>query len=225
MQEYPYTTPVIMTDAIFSLYGGQSGTSSAEQRQIAYLQAEEQMTEHLKSFLIPTIITGTHFWAGGNPIRLEYGHILGVVQVTVSSYNWANSCTIETVTGCHALRGNGEYGLLDVHALSSCSGWRNIMGLPYNVEVVYESGLSTGTSNGPMMLQALTLAAQINLNEIDVSLSNEGTADIGITEFTNQKYSEKRMQMVHTTFGNSPVAQRIARLVKKYRARVTIGLH
>lgn len=223
MQEYPYNTPVVMTDAIFSLYGGQSGTSSAEQRQIAYLMAEEQMTEYLHSFLVPTTITGSYFWAGGNPLRLEYGHILGVVQVSVSGQG--NSCTIETVTGCHMVRGNGEYGLIDVYALSNCQGWRSILGLPYTVEVVYESGLSTGTSNGPMMLQALTMAAQINLNEIDVSLSNEGTADIGITDFTNQKYSEKRMQMLHTVFGNSAVAQRIARLVRKYKSHPSIGLH
>jgi len=225
MVEYPYFAPVVMTENIFLLYGGQTGTSSSAQRNIAFWLAEEQLTEYLNSFLIPTVVTGTYFWKGGNPIRLDYGHIIQVQSVSVISHDWSNSCTVDTVTGCHAVRGNGEYGLIDVSYFMQCGGCQAILGLPYNVQVAYESGLQTGTSNQPSMLQALTLAAQINLNELDVSLSNEGTADIGITDFTNHKYSEKRMQLLHTVFGNSPVANRIARLVRKYKSRPSIGFH
>ena len=226
MQDYPYYSPVVLTDTNFILHGGQTGTSSQAQRDIAYLLAEEQMTEYLGAFLIPTVVTGTYFWRGGNPIMLDYGHIISVNQVTISSPDWCNSCTIETVTGCHAVRGNGQYGLIDISYLSNCGGCSSILGLyPYNVQVVYESGFQTGTSNQPSILSALTLAAQVNLNEIDVSLSNEGTADIGIKSFSNMKYSEIRMQMLHTAFGNSAIAQRIARLVRKYRSRPSIGLH
>lgn len=226
MQDYPYYSPVVLTDKNFLLHGGQTGTSSQAQRDIAYLLAEEQMTEYLGAFLVPTVVTGTYFWRGGNPIMLDYGHIISVNRVTAISVDCGNSCAIDTVTGCHAVRGDGQYGLIDVTALMSCGGCGSILGLyPYNVQVVYESGFHTGTSNQPSMLSALTLAAQINLNEIDVSLSNEGTADIGIKDFTNQKYSETRMQMIHTAFGNSAVAQRIARLVRKYKSRPSIGFH
>lgn len=226
MQEYPYNNPLILTDALFLLFGGAVGTSTPPQRQMAYRLAEEQMTEYLGSFLVPTIITGTYFWKDGNPIMLDYGHIIQVNRVGVFSPDWHNGCTVDTVTGCHATRGDGQYGLIDVAAIVNCGGCGSIVGLyPYNVHVVYESGLQTGTSNQPAMLSALTLAAQINLNEMDISLSNEGTADIGIKDFTNMKYSETRMQMIHTAFGNSAVAQRIARLVRKYRSRPSIGFH
>ncbi len=225
MVMYPYNSVIVLTDDNFLLYGGQTGTSSPAQRNVAYLLAEEQMTDYLQAFLVPTVITGTYFWKGGNLLRLDYGHINQVQQVSIYSVDWSNSCTVDTATGCHAVRGNGEYGLIDVAYFTSCGGCSSIFGLPYNIQVVYDSGLQTGTSNQPAMLQALTLAAQINLNEIDVSLSNEGTADIGITDFTNQKYSEKRMKMFNTVFGNSPVAMRIARLVRKYRSKPTIGLH
>ena len=225
MPQFPFSTPRVLTDSIFLLYGGLTGTASTAQRQIAYGLAEEQMTEYLNAFLIPTVITGT-FWANThNPIKLDYGHLIAVNRVTVSSVDGGDSCSVDTVTGCHAVRGDGQYGIIDIAYLTNCGGCDAIIGLPYNIEIAYESGLQTGTSNQPSMLQALTLAAQINLNEIDVSLSNEGTADIGITQFTNQKYSEVRMKLGNTAFGNSPTANRVARLVRKYRSRPSIGLH
>lgn len=225
MQQYPYSSPIILDDSKFLLYGGQTGTSSQAQRNIAYGLAEEQMTEHLNAFLAPTVTTGTYFYKSGNPIVLDYGWITSVKRVTISSVDGGNSCSVDTVTGCHAIRGDGKYGYLDISYLTTCGGCSGLVSPPYNVQVAYESGLQTGTSNQPAVLQALVIAAQINLNEIDVSLSNEGTADIGITEFTNQKYSEIRAKLGNTAFGNSAMANRVARLVKKYRVRPSIGFH
>lgn len=225
MPEYIYTSPQILTDQIFLLYGGLTGTSSTEQREIAYTLAEEQMVDYLASYLTPTIVTGTFFWKDTNPLNLDYGNIMAVYRVTVNSSDWSNGCEMETVTGCHAVR-NAQYGYLDVSALLGCGGCSHIVGLPpYTVTVVYQSGMATGTYGGKAMLQALTLAAQINLNEIDVSLSNEGTADIGIKQFSNQRYQEIRAKMGTTTFGNSAVANRVARLVRKYRTKPAIGFH
>jgi len=224
MQPYPYTSPTILTDANFILYGGHTGTSSVAQRQAAYLLAEEQMVEYLHSFLIPTIVTGTYFFMG-NPINLDYGHVNQVLSVSINSIDWANSCTVETVSGCFGQR-NDEYGYLDVNYYFNCGGCAGIVGFPpYHVQVAYQSGLQTGTSNQPAMLMALTIAAQINLNEMDVSLSNEGTADIGIESFSNQQYTEKRVKLGSSAFGNSPMANRAARLVRKYRSKASIGFH
>lgn len=223
MQEYPYTSPIILTDTIFALYGGRIGTSLPQQRQIAYQLAEEQMTEYLSSFLIPTTITGTYFWRGGNPITLDYGHVNQILTVSINSLDWSNNCTIDAVSGCFVQR-NNEYGYLDVFPYLSCGGCHGVVGLaPYYIQVAYTSGLQTGTSNQPAMLMALTIAAQINLNEIDVSLSNEGTADIGIESFSNQQYSEKRTKLGISAFGNSPMANRAARLVRKYKSRPGMG--
>lgn len=219
MQQYLYNAPQILTDAIFTLYGGQTGTSLPTQREIAYTMAEEQMVEYLHAYLTPTMVTGTYLWRGKNPLELDYGWIISVNQVSINSVDWRNSCTVETVTGCHAVR-NEQYGYLDISYLLSCGGCGRVVGLPpYTIQVAYQSGLATGTYTSARMLQALTLAAQINLNEIDPSLSNETIGDVGIEFFINQKYHERRVKGYTTVFGNSPLAQRIARLVRSLRAR------
>lgn len=219
MQQYLYNSPQILTDAIFSLYGGMTGTSTPAQREIAYTMAEEQMVEYLQSYLTPTMVTGTFLWRGKNPLELDYGWIIAVNSVSIHSHNWANGCTVNTATGCYAIR-NAQYGYLDVQYLLSCGGCSGLVGYPpYNIEVAYQSGLATGTYTSARMLQALTLASQINLNEIDPSLSNEAIADIGIEFFINQRYHEKRVMGITTVFGNSASAQRIARLVRGLRAR------
>ena len=219
MQQYLYNYPQIMSDSLFTLYGGQTGTSTEAQREIAYTLAEEQMVEYLGSYLTPTLVSGTHFWRGQKPLELDYGWVIQVHSVSLNSRDWSNGCRVESVTGCYAVR-NAQYGYLDVAYAVQCGGCQGIVGLPpYNVEVVYTSGMATGTYTSKAMLQALTIAAQINLNEIDVSLSNETTGDVGIEFFINQRYHEKRVKGITTAFGNSALAQRVARLVRKYRAR------
>lgn len=219
MQQYLYNTPQILTDSLFLLYGGQTGTSSSVQREAAYVMAEEQMVEYLQSYLTPTIVTGTYFWRGKNPLELDYGWIISIGRVSINSVDWRDGCDVDTATGCYAIR-NAQYGYVDVSYLLSCGGCGGIVGYPpYNIQVAYTSGLATGTYTSARMLQALTLAAQINLNELDVSLSNESTGDAGIEFFINQRYHEKRVKGITTVFGNSALAQRIARLVRGLRAR------
>lgn len=219
MQQYLYNTPQVLTDEIFLLYGGMTGTSTQAQRNAAYTIAEEQMVEYIQSYLTPTVVTGTFFWRGSKPLELDYGWLISVNRVSINSVNWANGCEMDTATGCYAIR-NAQYGYIDVSYLVNCGGCNGLVGYPpYNIQVAYETGLATGTYASHSMLQALTLAAQINLNEIDVSLSNETTADAGIEFFINQRYHEKRTKTYNTVFGNSPMASRVARLARKFRAR------
>lgn len=215
MQQYPYFSPQILNDDIFLRYGGQTGTSTIAQRQAAYLLAEEQMTEHLSSFLVPTVITGNVFWTG-NLYETEFGHVNSILLVTIRSTESVFPLVERVYTGS-ALTRNAEYGYFDI-----VTPVRPIY--PYSVSMVYESGLSTGTVTQPSMLAALSLAASINLNEWDASLSNEGSSDIGIQGFQNQSYREDRVKLGRNAFGTSPAAQRIARLVKKYRTKPAIGL-
>ena len=219
MQQYIYQTPQVLNDDLFILHGGQTGTSSALQREIAYTMAEEQVVEYLHSYLTPTTVTGTFLWRGHNPLELDYGWLLAVHSVGINSYNFSNGCEIDTTTGCYAVR-NAQYGYLDVSYLVNCGGCNGIVGYPpYNITVSYTSGLATGTYTSPRFIQALTLAAQINLNEIDVSLSNESTADVGLEFFINQRYHERRVKGYTTVFGNSAMAQRVSRLLRSLRAR------
>lgn len=216
MQEYPYSSPIILDDNSFLLHGGQTGTASQTVRNIAYLLAEEQMTTHLNAFLKPTIITGTHFWTG-NPVELEYGRVSRILQVNtilVDGYIHTN-----LGTGTSYLLRNAEYGFLDV--FPNCPAPR---GTAYQIQVAYESGFTTGTSMAPTMMTALALAAQINLNELDPMLANEGVAGIGVQSFSNQSYSELRTKLLNYGFGNSAQAQRVALLVRKYRSRPALRM-
>lgn len=216
MIEYPYTTSQILTDSRFVMYGGQIGTSTSQQREAAYLLAEDQMTEHLNSFLVHTIITGSINHVRDNLFITDFGHVQEIYGINLVVVKQLSPLMTEVHTGS-ALIKNAEHGLIEV--FTDCTSiWME------SASAVYKSGLSSGTSTQPAILTALTLAAQINLNEMDVSLANEGVADIGVQRFSNQAYSEERKHLLNTVFGNSATAQRIARLVKRYRSRPGLGL-
>ncbi len=218
MIQYPYFSPLVLNDDIFIQYGGQSGTSTVAQRQAAYLLAEEQMIEHLSSFLVPTIITGSAIWKHNTLFETEFGNILGILSVSAQSIQNIDPLNTKIYTGTALIR-DAFHGYIDI--IFPCNyGYGSL----YKTTVVYESGLSSGTVTSPTILGALTMAAQINLNEWDVSLSNEGTADVGIQMYTNQSYSENRKYLGRTVFGDSPMAQRVARMSKKYRTKPVVGL-
>jgi hypothetical protein len=159
------------------------------------------------------VITGAAWWRG-NFFETEFGHIQRVLAVTGERVESLDPLATSPISGSALIR-NAQYGYLDVDVYCQ---------YPYNLKVVYESGLSTGTASQPAMLTALTIAAQINLNEMDFSLSNESTADIGVQKFSNQSYSEERVKLGRNAFGNSALAQRAARLVKRYRSKPAVGL-
>lgn len=143
--EYPYNAPIILTDNIFVAYGGETGTTNATQRAASYWLAEKQMTQYLSAFLLPTVYTGTYYYdANHAPVRLDFGYILQIYDVTFQAVNfWANCAVIDYV-GSDAVR-NAKYGLIDVaYAATRCpcmTGWLP----PYRVRVSYLSGLTSGT--------------------------------------------------------------------------------
>jgi hypothetical protein len=76
-------------------------------------------------------------------------------------------------------------------------------------------------------LLALTMAAQINLNEFAVVSANEGVGNVGIEEFSSLEYREKRKPWKNTSFGASAKSARVAQLVdstiRKARRAVVLG--
>jgi hypothetical protein len=215
MTQYLYFQAQILTDSVFLQYGGMTGTSTQAQRNAAYLLSEEQMTEHLSAFLVPTIITGSVSWRG-SLFEAEFGYIQRILLASVTAVRQLSPLETQIYTGSALIR-NSDYGYVDIVVSN------NAYGIIYSATLVYESGLATGTVTSPTFLAALTMAAQINLNEWDVSLSNEGTADVGIQAYSNQSYSEQRKYLGRTVFGDSPMAQRVARMTRKYRAKPTTG--
>lgn len=219
MMEYPYQNSLVLTDSIFVMLGGQIGTSTSQQREVAYILAEEQMTEHLRTFLVPTIVSGSIFYKKDTLFETEYGHVRRILSASVEIVNQLSPLQTTIYTGSALIR-NSEYGYLDVFAPCQYGGnWI------YKASAVYESGFNSGTVTQPTLRLALTLAAQIALNFMDISLSNEGVGDVGIQKFNNQSYSETRTYLANTVFGNSAVAQKIKSLTRKYRSRPAVSLH
>jgi len=228
MIDYPYFAPIILTDTIFEDYGGQTGTYTPNQRSIAYWLSEIQMTEHLGAFLKPTIVTGTYDVYGypGENLRLDTFYVQQVFGIQYFHSGW--NCQINATPGCSFIL-DGRLGYVMVSNLGMCGGGCGGYDLSYPavIQVPYLSGLSSGTAYLPNMLLALTLAATQNLNEMFYPMALEGGAgDPGISEWSSMQHREVRMQtgLGMNAFGNSPIANKIAQLVRSIAPRPAIKL-
>src|SRR5574341_598375 len=82
---FPYlvTGTSVLTDALFTAYGGQTGTSTAAQRAAAYQIAEQFAIEEIGTFLVETRVTGTFAWPEGSQrIILPHTHVRSVASLT-----------------------------------------------------------------------------------------------------------------------------------------------
>lgn len=221
---YPYTSAQVLTDAIFTEYGGSTGTSTAAQRQAAYYIAERWMSSEVGTLIVPTDVTGTFYYPNvGNSIKLDYSYVWSVSQVRFIDPSEKNYYTITGTANYDAALRSKERGIVDVYTIlgyyQQCRcAWPQY---PYLVEITYNAGLPTGTYTSPNMLMALTMAAGIALDEIS---GFGGEPFQGITEFRNQQYMEKRLTPVMTVFGASPKAQLIKGLVSDLIRLNVVGL-
>lgn len=213
---YPYTTPLVMNDITYAEYGGQTGTATVAQRQNAYSIAEFQTSYWLGAMLTDTIITGEHPWYGREqPIQLDWGRVRSVDGV---QFIHINTCQQqETLYSGIGYVKEADTGLVNVYqtqgALCSCLSGQ---GFPYKVQIAYTSGFATGTvSSMPIMLQALTSASTLVLNEMTAPGVHEGW--VGIQEFSSMRYSEVRKELRQTPFGASATAQYISTLLNQWR--------
>jgi hypothetical protein len=213
MQTYPHSTAIILNEATFLAYGGQTGTFTSAQLQSAYLAAEMQATQYIGTFLLPTIVTGTYGYAGSNFVVTDYGYVHRILSAKILSIDDETTCTLHTDTGC-AYIWDDTFGYLNVSCvLSHCHCDTGLGLFPYQFQIAYEAGLPTGTTTKPTILQALTMAAQIFLNEMAYPSANESTGDVGVESFSNQGYSEKRKTLKRTSFGQSAKSNYIAHLI------------
>jgi hypothetical protein len=215
---YPFSTPIILTDAIFTAYDGKTGTSTAAERQIAYFLAEVAVSTYLGTLLTPTIVTGTY--EPTSKIKLDHAYVWSIRGVTFWSIDRLSSCTLSSSAGC-AYLSNGQYGIAAVNYWGSCACGGG-MKTPFQVEIAYQTGLPSGTVYTPTVLGAMTLVAQSELNEMSLASQNESPGDVGVVEWSNQEYSEKRVSLIKTSLGSSAVANRARRLLMHLR-RTRVG--
>ena len=213
---YPFDSAIILTDDIYTSFNGNTGSSTQAQRNAAYFIAEERMSAHINTLLLPQIVTGTYlFRATARYLELDYGYVDKVDIVQFLDTKESVYYTISGTANVHASLRDPEYGLLDVHYIHGRCACSHIQAYPYKVRVIYQAGLPTGTANRDNMLVGLTTAAEIILNEL-IGYGNESSGDIGVQEFRNQEYSEKRVKLGRTAFGTSAKAQFIKHLVKAF---------
>jgi hypothetical protein len=214
-------TAEILTSTIFTNYGGKTGTSTAFALNAAFEIAEHEMSSHLHTLLVPANVSGTYL-NQGNPFEMDYGYVHAILGINIVAAYHEIYTYSATDLSHHVYIRNSKYGQVDIGlgACSPCSSYPSA----YQVNVYYNAGLPSVISSAPDFLWALTMAAQLVLNEMstDGFLANETPGGIGVESFSNELYSEKRVPLGTTVFGSSPVAQQIARIVNQYRCR-TVG--
>ena len=232
MQIYPFDYPLVMTDILFSQYGGKLGSFSRQQLDAAYIIAETQVSNYIGTFLLPVVITGTYITASTIVQRIvtDYGYVSQILRVAIKSkkVTVAGGCELLNADGC-AFIYNDTYGYLDVQRLQSLCGCGQ-SNIPYLYEITYEAGLPTGVSTQPGVLAALTIVAGITLNELypGVVGMNETAGDAGIQEWESFGYHERRTAhaLRRTALGGSSIANKAAQLidscVKKCRRSLRI---
>ena len=214
---YPYNYPIILTEDIFQAYGGILGSTMPAMRQVAYSVAEEFVTDDIGTFLLPTIVTGTYYNSLTNPIILDYGYINSVKEIRFLDTQERIYYSVSGTANVYVSLRDATYGIVDIHsAFANCQCVSSFNPYPYQVQVVYEPGLSTGTANNPRVLLALVQAADMVLNQME-GFGNEADGLVGVDAFKNQDYFEKRHNLKNTVFGSSARAQFISNLLVRLR--------
>jgi len=204
---YPHSSPIILDDDTFIDYGGETGTSTTKQRQAAYLSAEKKTTNFVGSFLLPTMVTGTHDYDPTRNFVTEYSYVHGINSVIIRSRDLDDDCSFTETEKCAYIRDDG-YGVLDInYAITSCQcSPVNV----YQVQVAYEAGLPTGTITQADYLARLVAVADMELKEISGDGGNEAPGNIAVESYSVDGYSEKRKYLRNTIFGSSPRANWVA---------------
>lgn len=227
MKIYPYYSPIILNDTVFSQYGGQgTGTFSSTILQNSYLLAEMQVSEYVGAFLLPTTVTGTYPFMHQQRIATDWGYVNQLLSVNVlSQRGGCQTCSLMSNEGCGYIY-QDTFGYVDFRQVTSVCGWSwwgwpysPYVGTftPYQIQLAYNSGLPTGTATQPGILEALTILAQTDLNEkfSGVVGVNESVGAIGIQDFASMDYRETRAQhaLVKTALGDDAKSQRAKKLI------------
>lgn len=220
---YPYNAPIVLTDDLFEDYAGSDllSVTTVNQRKAAYWLAEIKVSEDINSFLAKTIVTGTYSY---NPlISLDHAYVHRVIQTTFIDYEEDRYYVIVGTANNYVALYNPNYGIVDIsNGIGSCGCHQNGVA-PYKVEIVYETGLTSGTTYQPDMLLGLATYSKIILNQM-VGYGNESPGDIGVQQFRNQEYQEQRVNLSKTLYGSSAEAQLVRSMLNRYRRNKVVAL-
>lgn len=214
---YPFSSPIILTDSLFTAYGGSTGTSTNAQRQAAYVMSEEQISTSIGTLLKLAIVTGTFAYPNVGHFPLDWNRVSRLIKTTFIDFDGVEILSVDGEASGYINLRDKEMGDVDINYSHYSSAHGNVYPF-YHVRIVYECGIPSGTSYHPNLLLALAIEADIILAEI-VGYGNESDGDIGIQSFRNQEYSETRSPLRNTVLGNSPRAMFADRMLETFRVR------
>lgn len=233
MKIYPFKLPIILTDSIFTQYGGITGSSTSATRKAAYFIAEQQLSTYLGTLLLPTVITGTYDFFG-NPkgfIPTDYGYVSKLLWLRVLDTQEKELYVLSGTNSFGAIH-EDTFGYIYVENVGRLCGCLNSQGYypgtkqEFKFQYAYEAGLPTGVGDQPSALILLTAAAQLVLNELEPVPANESTGDVGVEEFISLGYREYRKKWKNTAFGASAKSAWISHLADStfHKARRSVML-
>lgn len=241
---YLVTGTTVLTDDIYTAYGGDLDDSTAAQRTAAYQIAEQFAIEEIGTFLVPTSISGTFAWPLGGiynsplpldqtRVNLPHTHVRSVTSLT-AIHEAGCDCADDQVelSGCAWVL-DYQAGIIDlrecgnlVGGSAACSCAYTQGGSPLQFQIVYEAGIEAGrVASNPSALMGLTVAADLALEQIvDPSASEGGPGDPSLTNFSDTGYSATRQFLVMTAFGGSPRANYAARMLNPIKYKRALRL-
>lgn len=224
-EQYPLSSAIILTDAIFEAYGGSTGISTAAQRGAAYFISEEAVSRYIPTLLLPVVVTGTYTWEEFTRyITTEWAYVSEVILTRFLDTQENIYYTVGGTANVYVSLRDGERGYVDVHSIfANCGCVSAGNPFPYKIQLVYRAGLPTGTANRPNTLLALSTYADEVLQEI-VGFGTETPGIVGVQQWKNQDYSEVRTKLSKSAFGSSPRSQFVQNLLIGYKRRRNVKL-
>lgn len=220
---YLVTGTSVLTDAIFSDYGGNLDSSTAAQRNAAYQIAEQFAIQEIGTFLTPTTVSGTFAWPIHERLNLPHTHVRSVSSLT-AIHEAGCDCADDQVelSGCAWIL-DYQAGIVSLRecgyqagASIACGCTYREGGQPLLYQIVYEAGIQAGlVAANAAALQGLVTAADLALEQIiDPDGAQGGAGDPSLTSFSDTGYSQSHQFLIMTSFGGSPRANFAARMLK-----------
>ena len=210
----------VLSDSVFTLYGGQTGSSTQAQRQAAYQIAEQFAIQEIGTPLAPSTFTGTFVRPHDLRIQLPYTRVSAVLGVS-ALYEYSCGCTPLELSGCAWLI-DPDNGVVDIRrdcggvigrAGCNCAGAQYGYGTaPKQVRIAYIAGIPAGyvAANSAALIGLVTIA-DITLKQL---LDCMPDGDPQVTNFSDTGLSMTYGGLVMTALGGSARANYATRMLR-----------
>lgn len=232
---YLVTGTSVLTEQIFVDYGGQTGTATNAQVNAALQMGEQFAIQEIRTFLVPTSISGTFAWPMDDRLLLPHTHIRSVSSVTAIHEAGCDCADNQVeISGCAWIL-DYQAGIISLRecgsnvrtpAISCNCSYPSSYGGRLLYQIVYEAGIQDGlVAANSSVLMGLVTAADLALEQIiDSSGAEGGPGDPSVSSFSDTGYSETRQFLRMTSFGGSPRANYAARMLQPIKYKRALRL-